>query len=436
MADIGPAVADLAQQGPEAVERAFDALAEKVDAVARRFGGTITSRLNDLIVAAFGVPTSIEDHAARAAAAALALMDTDDAGPVLRVALSSGEVVQRPAAEGGSLHLAGLPLSVAAEILAATPPGVIRLDGVTHNRGAGSLRVVKLSAKAAPSAGGRYEVFELKGLVKRDAASQRGNAGRRSQYVGRRLELALLRESAEEVRNGRGRIVALSGEAGIGKSRLFEEFLAELPRDEWLVLKAAAPRGDAAPFRGAARMVSDYIGIDARDDEETASQKLLARLAELGDTDDLKAPLSTLLYLPVDDDRFRALAPAQRLDRIEDALRRLLVLEAARRPMAVVIEDLHWIDPRSGASLNAILPSVPSSRILALLNYRPEFVPAFQNLPAVTHRRLDALTADAEAELLDSLIGTGSAARSHPAGRRGPCARKSAFCRGDRRLPG
>lgn len=405
MVDLGPAVADVAREGPEATERIFDVLAERTAVVAGRFGGTVTDRLNDLMVVAFGVPISIEDHASRAAAAALALLAEADIGHTLRAALSTGDVVQR---RGGADHppnLSGLPLSIAAEILAATPPGKVWLDDSTRQRAAGALRVDPLSADKAPATIGRDMVHELKDMVADDARLRNFGGTGLSRYVSRRLEMALLRETAAEVQAGHGRIMAFSGEAGIGKSRLFHEFVAELPCDEWLILKAAAPRGEATPFRGATRMLSEHFAITAGDDADTARSKLEARLAELGDTRDLMSPLATLLYLPFDDDHFRALAPERRLGRIEDALRRLLALEAARRPVALVIEDLHWIDPRSEGALNAILPSVPSNRILVLLNYRPEYTASFQNLPAFTHRRLDALTSDAQDEMLDGLIG-------------------------------
>ncbi len=404
MVDLGSAVAEMAAEGPEAAERIFDALAEQTSTAAARFGGTVTDRLNDRMVVAFGAPVSIEDPVRRAAAAALALLEESDVGHAPRLALSSGEVVQRPRGEGRPLHLSGLPLSIAADILAATPPGHVRLDDTTQRRGAAALRVVTIATGVESHARDR-PIYELMGLADKDPALGRAGDRRLSRYVSRRLEMELLRESADEVRAGRGRIVAVTGEAGIGKSRLFHEFLAELPAHEWLVLKAAAPRGEATPFRGATRMLSDYLGIKPTDDDETVRTRLVARLEALGDAKELLAPLATLLFLSVEDDGFQALTPARRLDRIEEALRRLLALEAARRPVALVIEDLHWIDPRSEGALNALLPTVPSIRILALLNYRPDYAPAFQGLPAVTQRRLDALTTDAQAELLNGLIG-------------------------------
>ncbi|MCR9137713.1 MAG: AAA family ATPase [Alphaproteobacteria bacterium] len=406
MVDMGPAVAEVARDGPEATERIIDALAERTAAVTGRFGGTVTDRLNDLMVVAFGVPTSIENPAPRAAAAALALLAEADIGHTLRAALSSGEVVQRPSGGDHPPNLSGLPLSTAAEILAATPPGRVWLDDTTRLRAAGAVQVELLGPDTAPASIAHQTVYELEEIVQDEARLRQIAERGLSHYVSRRLELALLRESAEEVRAGHGRILAFSGEAGIGKSRLFHEFLTELPSDEWLILKAAAPRGEATPFRGATRMLSEHFSIAADDDADHAKSKLIDRLSEFGDAQDLIAPLSTLLYLPIEDDQFRALAPARRLSRIEDALRRLLALEAARRPVALVIEDLHWIDPRSEGALNAILPAVPSSRILALLNYRPEYSAAFQGLPAFTHRRLDALSADAESEMLDGLIGS------------------------------
>ncbi len=399
MADLGPALADVAADGPEAAEQVINALAEKTAGVAHRYGGTITDRLNDRLVVAFGAPVSIEDPVRRAADAALALLDEAEIGLVLRLALSSGEVVQRPGVEGRPLHLSGLPLSLAAEILAATPSGRIRLDDATQRRGASALQVLAVDP---PDGEGGRTVYELKATVPVSVASSVGQ----SRYVSRRLEMQLLQESADEVRAGRGRIVAVSGEAGIGKSRLFREFLSSLPTDEWLILEAAAPRGEATPFRGAARMLTDYLAITPADDAEARQSKLSARLTELGNAADLEAPLATLLFLPVDNPEFQDLAPPRRLERIEGAIRRLLALEAARRPVALVIEDLHWIDPRSEAALNALLPMVSSVRILALLNYRPDHSPGFLALPAVTHRRLDALSTDAERQLLDNLIGS------------------------------
>ncbi len=402
MVDLGEAAADLAQQGPEVAEAAFEALASLTASVVARFDGTVIERLNDLVVVAFGAPVAIDDRAVRAANAALALRQEADPGQPLRLAISSGEVIQRAGLPGRPLQLSGLPLSVATAMLAHMPGGQIRLDQSTR-RSLGPALACRRVAQKTP--GVRDDVHELLGFDPSPETNALVTGAFRSPFVSRNIELALLHESAREARAGRGRIVAISGEAGIGKTRLFAHFLSELPASDWRIVTAAAPRDLASPFRGAARLVGGYLGIGPNDDEDTAARKLAARLDELGGHDDLLAPLSTLFYLPVDDERFNALTPAMRVTRIEDALCRVLALEAERKPVVLVVEDLHWTDPRSAGVLSAILPLVASNRILVLLNHRPHHNLDLGGLPNVTQRTLDALPPEAERQLLDAMIG-------------------------------
>src|SRR5262249_1485932 len=113
----------------------------------------------------------------------------------------------------------------------------------------------------------------------------------------------------------------------------------------------------------------------------------------------------TLLDVPVEDAAWQALDPMQRRQRTLDAVKRLLLREAQNQPILVIFEDLHWIDSETQALLDTLIESLPTVRVLLLVNYRPEYIHAWGSKTFYTQLRLDTLPAETAGELLESLLG-------------------------------
>ncbi len=404
-ADLASAGAVLAAADPEEAEATLDRILGGIEKQADRFGGMLVNRMNDRVMFLFGAPVAQEDHTFRAARAALAIRDeicstqppdTAHIDGSIRIAISCGEAVLRHGA-GNPLQAVGAPMTSAAQILPATPTGVIRLDAATWRR-------ISDAFDAKPAIGGTH--YDLVGLKTIATGFERRAARGLTRFVGREFEMDLLRHSAEKALEGSGQIVAVSGEAGIGKSRLVHEFLVQMPQPEdWLVIRVLPSAEEASPFRALLVALRAALRIGPADDDRTAIAKLRRAV---GEREDMCAPLCSLLYLPFKDSEFDRLDPRQRLRRIEEALCELLVIKAATQPVVLVMEDLHWLDARTVEILGGLVRTAPQIRLLLVLTSRPEFRFAWHNSQGFNHRQLDPMSDALGLELLQALLGTGA----------------------------
>jgi tetratricopeptide (TPR) repeat protein len=200
-------------------------------------------------------------------------------------------------------------------------------------------------------------------------------------------------------------VVAVVGEAGVGKSRLLHEFTHSHRLEGWLVLEsAAASYGRTTSYLPVIELLKGYFKIQDRDDLREVREKITGKLLTLDEA--LKPVLPALLALldvPVEDVSWRALGPAQRRQHTLDAVERLLLREATQRPVLLILEDLHWIDTETQALLERLAASVESARLLLLLSYRPEYHDAWA--ARCERVRLAALPLESAGELLEALLG-------------------------------
>ena len=228
-----------------------------------------------------------------------------------------------------------------------------------------------------------------------------------TRFVGRQPECDAVLQALARAEAGHGQVVAIVGEAGVGKSRLVYEVVHARHTQEWLVLESASVSyGKAIPYFPVIELLKHYVHIEDSDDVRAMRAKVTGQVLTLDDAlqDTLPALLALLDVLP-DDSPFLKLDPPQRRQRTLEALKRLLLRESQAQPLLLVFEDLHWIDAETQAFLDLLVDSLPTTRVLLLVNYRPEYQHGWGSKTSYTQLRLDPLPPASAAEVLQALLG-------------------------------
>jgi predicted ATPase len=228
-----------------------------------------------------------------------------------------------------------------------------------------------------------------------------------TRFVGRDAEMEQLRVAAEDAGRGRGQIVAVVGEPGVGKSRLFYEFIHSHRTHGWLTIESSSVSyGKASAFLPLADLLRSYLKIEARDDIRTVRAKATGNVLTLDDTlKDAVAPVLWLLDALPEDSPFLALEPAERRRQALAAAKRVLLRESQVQPLVLVFEDLHWVDAETQAFLDSLVESVPAARVLLAVNYRPEYRHAWGSKTFYRQLRVDPLPPESAQDLLEGLLG-------------------------------
>ena len=419
-ADIKDSTELIKGLDPEAAQRLLDpALHHMMDAV-HRFEGTVNQVLGDGIMALFGAPIAHEDHAMRACYAALAMQASmrDYTEAVrrahglemrIRVGLNAGEVVVRTIRN--DLHMdysaVGETTHLAARMEQLATPGTIRLTAATVRLVEGLVQVTALGPVPVKGLVEPVEVFELLGVSGVRRRLQAAIARGLTRFVGRQPECDAVLQALARAEAGHGQVVAIVGEAGVGKSRLVYEVVQAHHTQGWLVLESASVSyGKATPYFPVIELLKHYVHIEDSDDVRTMRAKVTGQVLTLDDAlqDTIPAFLALLDVLP-DDSPFLKLDPPQRRQRTLEALKRLLLHESQAQPLLLVFEDLHWIDAETQAFLDLLVDSLPTTRVLLLVNYRPEYQHGWGSKTSYTQLRLDPLPPASATEVLQALLG-------------------------------
>jgi predicted ATPase len=251
------------------------------------------------------------------------------------------------------------------------------------------------------------EVFTLVGASAIRQRLQASAARGLTRFVGRQQELAALQQALAQAGAGHGQVVAVIGEPGVGKSRLVYEFLRSHHTQGWLVLESASVSyGRATSYFPIIDLLKRYAHVEEHDDSRTVRAKTTGQVLTLDETlqDTVPALLALLDALP-EDSPFLTLDPSQRRQRTLAALKRLLLRESQVQPLLLVFEDLHWIDTETQALLDSLVESLPTARLLLLVNYRPEYQHGWGSKTSYTQLRLDPLPPASADALLQALLG-------------------------------
>jgi len=326
-ADLKGSMELLADRDPEEARKLLDAMVERMMKAVHHYEGTVNEVRGDGIMALFGAPLTHEDHALRACYAALRMQEavkryadevrrSDGARVQIRVGLNSGEVVVRSI--GSDLRMdysaVGRTTHLAARMEQLAAPGNIQLTAETLRLVEGLVEVDPLGPVPIKGLSEPVEVFELMGAgaarTRFQAAARRGL----TRFVGRSAELEQLRDALDRASQGRGQVVAVVGEPGVGKSRLFWEFTHSHRLQGWLVLESASVSyGKATSYLPVIDLLKRYFKIQDRDELREIREKVTGKLLTLDHALEPTLPaLLALLDLPLDDAAWKALPPGIR----------------------------------------------------------------------------------------------------------------------------
>ena len=384
-----------------------------------RFGGVVNRQQGDGIMAMFGVPNACEDHAVRACLASRAIVDgVADLGAAdiaIRVGLASGNVVVRTTgSDATDFDAVGVTVHVAARMEQLAEPGTVQITGQTARLARGYAEVAAMQAVQVKGIGEAVETYRLLNATERPSWEVWAATHALNQFVGRDAELLQLQAALRRAGLGRGQVLTLIGEAGLGKSRLVHEFLRTVGAGGWSVLHASAtPQTTNAVFHLAADLLRGFVSVNPADAAASVALKLDHALAERPGEPPLdSAPLYWLLDLPVEDPAWAELDVASRRTRLIAAIRRVLLRETERHPLMLVIEDFHWSDEGSIEAISAIVDGMGATRMLMLVTTRPDRRPAWGTRSYANFLELMPLEpASAEALLCDLLGASDNLAR-------------------------
>jgi class 3 adenylate cyclase/tetratricopeptide (TPR) repeat protein len=419
-ADLKGSMELLAERDPEEARQLLDPVLERMIEAVHRYEGTVNQVMGDGIMALFGAPIAHEDHAVRACYAALRMQETvtrygdevqrSHGVPVqIRVGLNAGAVVVR--AIDSSLHMdytaVGQTTHLAARLEQMAKPGSVLTTGETLRLAEGFVQVKALGPVSVKGLADPVEVFELVGASSTRTRLQALAARGLTRFVGRQAEFEALRQVLARAGSSYGQVVAVIGEPGVGKTRLVYEFIRSHHTHDWLVLESSSVSyGKATAYLPVRDLFKAYFQIDDRDDGRKIREKLTGKLLTLDATLGPTLPaFLTLLDVPVEDQHWQALDPAHRRQRTLEAIKGLLLRESQVQPLLLVVENLHWIDAETQAVLDSLIESLPTARLLLLVNYRPEYQHGWGSKTYYTQLRLDPLPPASVEELLQALLG-------------------------------
>ena len=419
-ADMKGSMELLADRDPEEARKLLDPVIEHMMEAVHRYEGTVSNLMGDGIMALFGAPLAHEDHAVRACYAALRMQEsvnryadgvrrTEGVPIQIRVGLNSGEVVV--GAIGNDLKMdytaIGQTVHLASRMEQMATPGSVLMTPDALRLAEGYVQVKPLGPVSVKGLTEPVEVYEVTGVGAARSRLQAAAARGLTRFVGRDGETEQLRKALEQARSDHGQVVGVVGEPGLGKSRLFFEFTHSHRTQGWLILESGSVSyGKATPYLPVIDLLKAYFKIQDRDDQREIREKVTGKLLTLDKSLESTLPaFLALLDVPVDDPMWQALDPSQRRQQTLGAVKRLLLRESQVQPLILLFEDLHWIDSETQAMLESLVESLPTSRLLLLVNYRPEYQHGWANKTYYTQLRLDPLPPESAGEILNSVLG-------------------------------
>ena len=415
--DLVGSTALSTRMDPEDLREVISAYQDSVAATVGRFGGFVAEYVGDGILAYFGYPHAHEDDAERAVRAGLELvketpkLKTAAGGPLqVRVGIATGLVVVGDLIGGGSVQehkVVGETPNLAARLEALAEPGMVVISSSTRRLTGGFFDYRNLGTVALKGFAETVQAWQALGA---SAAENRFEAlrGSTTPLVGRAEEIDLLLRRWKQAKGGEGSVVLLSGEPGIGKSRIAETILERLSGEPYTRLRLfCSPHHQDTALYPSIAQLERAAGFRREYTEEQRLTRLEALLAlAANDFGEAVPLLAGLLSIPTGD-RFPTLdlTPQKRKEKTLRALVAQVEGLAARQPVLLVAEDAHWADPTSLELFELIVERAPSLPLLAIVTFRPEFVPPWVGRSQVTLVSLSRLSRRLRADMIAHVTG-------------------------------
>ncbi|QIO64011.1 AAA family ATPase [Rhizobium leguminosarum] len=375
-------------------------------------GGFVAKYMGDGILAYFGYPQAHEHDAERSVRAGVAIveaiqqLETIAPEPLqVRIGIATGIVVVGDLLGSGESQERGVvgdtPNLAARLQSVAEPDSVVIADDTRKLLG----DLFEYQDLGFPTLKGVSEHSRAWRILGQSAAESRFDAlhtGGLSELVGREQEIKFLVGRWEDAKAGCGQIVILSGEAGIGKSRVIAAFTEQLAGETHTSVRYfCSPEHTDSPLSPVIRQACRWAGLAASDSASVKLDKLEAAIAAIGSPDDTEL-IADLLSVPSDGRYSRTdFSPQVRRERTMDFLLSQLMGMAEKRPLLVVFEDAHWADPSSLELIALLVERIPSSRAMLLMTARPEFEASWSGRRNTSSATICRLTPSQAAELID-----------------------------------
>jgi len=381
----------------------------------RRFGGFVARYMGDGVLIYFGYPAAHEDDAERAVLAGLALVDAIATLPApepvqVRVGAATGMVVVGDlvgSGKGQARDIVGETPNLAARLQAIAEPNTVVIAEATRRLLGNLFELRDLGPKELKGIIGPVTAFAVLGASSVESRFEAMHAGGMTALVGREEELELLLRHWARAKTGEGQAVLLSGEAGIGKSRLSAALMEDIAAEPHTRLRYfCSPQHTHSAFYPIIGQFERAAGFAHGDTPQTKLDKLDALLAQTSTSRQDAGLLAEMLSLP-NDGRYPALEPVpeQRRQKTLAALGVQLETLARSSPVFMIVEDAHWGDPTSLEAFGRMVDRIATLRVLLIVTFRPEVEPPWVRQPHVTALALNRLGHREIDTMIDRVIG-------------------------------
>jgi class 3 adenylate cyclase/predicted ATPase len=381
----------------------------------RRFGGFVARYMGDGVLIYFGYPAAHEDDAERAVLAGLALVDAIATLPApepvqVRVGAATGMVVVGDlvgSGKGQARDIVGETPNLAARLQAIAEPNTVVIAEATRRLLGNLFELRDLGPKELKGIIGPVTAFAVLGASSVESRFEAMHAGGMTALVGREEELELLLRHWARAKTGEGQAVLLSGEAGIGKSRLSAALMEDIAAEPHTRLRYfCSPQHTHSAFYPIIGQFERAAGFAHGDTPQTKLDELDALLAQTSTSRQDAGLLAEMLSLP-NDGRYPALEPVpeQRRQKTLAALGVQLETLARSSPVFMIVEDAHWGDPTSLEAFGRMVDRIATLRVLLIVTFRPEFEPPWVRQPHVTALALNRLGHREIDTMIDRVIG-------------------------------
>jgi class 3 adenylate cyclase len=414
--DLVGSTALSARMDPEDLREVISAYQTCVAETVRRFGGFVAKYMGDGVLIYFGYPAAHEDDAERAVRAGLALIDavaTLEAPEPLqvRIGVATGMVVVGDLIGSGEAQergIVGETPNLAARLQGIAEPNTVVIAEATRRLLGTLFELRDLGLKELKGITGPVPAFAVLRASSIESRFEAMHPGGLTALVGREEELELLLRRWTKAKIGEGQVVLLSGEAGIGKSRLAAALMEGLATEPHTRLRCfCSPQHTDSAFYPLIGQFERAAGFAHGDTPRTKLDKLDALLAQTATSRQDAALLAEMLSLP-NDGRHPALelVPEQRRQKTLAALGVQLETLARASPVLTILEDAHWSDPTSLEAFGRLVDRIRTLRVLLIVTFRPEFEPPWVGQPHVTTLSLNRLGHRDVGTMIDHVIGS------------------------------